>query len=269
MNLYNTQLNNSFKSKQVIKVITGIYNTSLSQITNIAIAAQLANASYLDVVANTKIVKFIKSFSSLPLCISSINPIDIYNCLSAGADLVEVGNYDSFYNCGIYLTDVQLINLIKEIKFLIGNIDICVTIPYYLDLNAQINLAQDLEDLGVNILQTEGCFVNHKSQNYSSITPSLSSSLLSTYSISKYVNIPVIASSSMISMFSYMATYYGASGIGIGSAISSQNNIADMVNYINEVRDSILTTPFEKYGNFYDIETTFSVTDFNERIIRI
>nr|YP_010619041.1 hypothetical protein PNW47_pgp141 [Pterosiphonia complanata]WAX03054.1 hypothetical protein [Pterosiphonia complanata] len=239
MNLSNIKLHNSFQSKNVIKVITGIQNTSIYQIARIAKAADLANASYLDVSANTRIVKFLKSFSSLPLCVSSIDPIDIYNCILAGADLIEVGNYDSFYDKGIYMTSSQLIELIKEIKYLVGNIDICVTIPYHLNLNEQIWLAQFLEYLGVNILQTEGLFTNNLCNKYklSGLTNSLSSSLLSTYFISNSVNIPVITSSGINSMFASTAIHFGASGIGISSAIKDNNNIIDMANYINEVKD--------------------------------
>nr|YP_009397600.1 hypothetical protein [Dipterosiphonia australica]ARW66786.1 hypothetical protein [Dipterosiphonia australica] len=240
MNLSNIQLHKSFKDKNVIKVITGIQNTNISQIHKIAKAAELAEASYLDIVANTKIVNFLKSFSPLPLCISSIDPIDIYNCVSMGADLVELGNYDYFYGRGIYLTPSHLIALVKEIKLLIGNIDICVTIPYYLDLSEQINLAQNLESIGVNLLQTEGLFLNNSSKDLSSFINGLSPSLLSTHYISKYVDIPLLTSSGMTSLYSPMATYCGASGIGISSAIKKKSNIIDMVKYIIDIKNSMM-----------------------------
>nr|YP_009399464.1 hypothetical protein [Dictyomenia sonderi]ARW69070.1 hypothetical protein [Dictyomenia sonderi] len=265
MNLSNIQLNKSFESKKVIKVITGIHNTNIYQIAQIAKAANLAKASYLDVSANTKIVKFVKSFSSLPVCISSIDPIDIYNCMLAGADLIEVGNYDAFYNKGIYITSVQLIELIKEIKYLVGNIDLCVTIPYYLNLSEQIYLAQFLEDLGVNILQTEGVFNHNLPKNLSKLTNSLSSSLLSTYFVSDFVNIPVITSSGINSMFASTAISCGASGIGIGSAIKNNNNIIDMTNYINEVKNCMFTNNI----NFYQVQDYFSTYNTKKQIIEI
>nr|YP_010850782.1 hypothetical protein Ycf23 [Lophurella mutabilis]WGH13548.1 hypothetical protein Ycf23 [Lophurella mutabilis] len=250
MNLSNIQLYNSFKSKKVIKVITGIENTNIYQVAQIAQAANLANVTYLDVIANTKIVKFLKSFSSLPLCISSIDPIDIYNCVLAGADLVEVGNYDSFYNRGIYINSFQLIKLVEEIKYLIGDIDMCVTVPYHLNINEQIKLAKDLKNLGVNILQTEGVFINNISKSVSRLTNSLSSSLISTYFLSKYVDIPVITASGITSLFASMPIKYGASGIGIGSAIKYNDNIIDMVNAITEVKSSIYINSLDSYNDF-------------------
>nr|WGH12763.1 hypothetical protein Ycf23 [Echinothamnion sp.] len=264
MNLSNIQLYNSFKSKKVIKVIAGIQNTNIYQIAQIAKAANLANASYLDVSANTKIVKFLKSFSPLPICISSIDPIDIYNCISVGADLVEVGNYDIFYNDGIYISSIQLINLVKEIQSLIGNIDICVTIPYHLNLSEQIGLAQDLEDLGVNILQTEGVFIHDVSKQISQLTSSLSLSLVSTYFLSNYVDIPIIASSGMTSLFSSIAIKYGASGVGIGSAIKNNINIVDMSNYINEIKHSINTNSCTNHLYLNKSECCFCVNNSNQ-----
>nr|YP_010619233.1 hypothetical protein PNY92_pgp142 [Amplisiphonia pacifica]WAX03246.1 hypothetical protein [Amplisiphonia pacifica] len=263
MNLSNIQLHNSFRSKNVIKVITGIQNTNIHQIAQIAKAAHLAKASYLDVSANTKLVRFLKSFSSLPLCISSINPIDIYNCIAAGADLIEVGNYDTFYDQGIYLTSFQLIELVKEIKHLVRNIDLCVTIPYYLDLNEQVYLAQLLECLGVNFLQTEGIFTNNLQKRSSGLTSSLSSSLLSTYFVSQSVNIPVITSSGMNSMFVSAAINCGASGIGIGSAIKGKHTIHDMTNYIKEVKNCMFTNNI----NLHQLEDYLLMDNISEQTL--
>nr|YP_010851178.1 hypothetical protein Ycf23 [Aphanocladia delicatula]WGH14147.1 hypothetical protein Ycf23 [Aphanocladia delicatula] len=264
MHLSNLILYNSFESKKVIKVIAGIQNTNLYQIAQIASAANLANASYLDISANVKIVKFLKSFSSLPLCISSIDPIDIYNCISAGADLVEIGNYDIFYNNGIYINSCQLIQLVKEIKYLIGSIDICVTIPYHLNLSEQITLAQNLEDLGVNILQTEGLFINSLSKKKPRLTNSLSSSLISTYFLSNYVDIPVITSSEVTSFSASIAMQYGASGVGIGSAIKNNSSVIHMINYINEVKYSIHINSLMKQDDFNTTESCVTIDDFKK-----
>nr|YP_009393266.1 hypothetical protein [Symphyocladiella dendroidea]ARW61828.1 hypothetical protein [Symphyocladiella dendroidea] len=268
MNLSNVQLHNSFQSKNVIKVITGIHNTNIYQIAQIAKAADLAKASYLDVIANTKVVKFLKSFSSLPLCISSIDPIDIYNCISAGADLVEIGNYDTFYNKGVYITSFELVELIKEVKYLVGDIDLCVTIPYYFDLNEQIRLAQLLECLGVNIVQTEGIFthnIHSLPKQLSVLTNSLSSSLLSTYFISKSVNIPVITSSGISSIFASTAINCGASGIGIGSAIRGRHNIVSMTKYLNEVKHCMFTNRID----LYQVKDYISINNISEQILSL
>nr|YP_009396764.1 hypothetical protein [Ophidocladus simpliciusculus]ARW65950.1 hypothetical protein [Ophidocladus simpliciusculus] len=245
MNLFNTKLIEHFNSKQVVKVITGINSSNIFHILKLAKAAELSNATYLDVAANTKVIKILKSFSNVPICVSSINPLDLYNCVLAGADLIEIGNFDIFYKQGIYLSPSQVIDLVKEIRLLIEDVDICVTIPYYLNLFEQVKLAQNLQDLDINILQTESLAVTNKlnlpliDNMFNSINLS-SLSLLSTYIIASSVQIPVISSSKINNLSTPIAKYYGASGIGIGSALSDKDNIYDMTCYINEIHKSLV-----------------------------
>nr|YP_009397804.1 hypothetical protein [Sonderella linearis]ARW66990.1 hypothetical protein [Sonderella linearis] len=257
MNLFNRQLYLPFYSKKIIKVIIGLDNSNIHQILKIAKAAELSDANYIDIIANPYIVKLLKSIVNLPICVSSINPISLYNCVLSGADLVEIGNFDMFYKDNIYLTYIDIINLAKETRSLVGNIDICVTIPHYLSLNEQIQIAKELESLGINILQTEGISLNNytdykllfdnKLSDKISISTDLSAlTLSSTYILSKFVDIPIITSSAMNCLTCPIANFYGSSGVGIGKAISQEKNIYNMSYYINEVRNSIYYT-----SNFY------------------
>lgn len=259
MNLLNTQLCKSFNSKKIIKVITGIDNNNIAQIIKISRAAELSSASYIDIIANPNIVQLLKSFLSLPIFVSSINPIDIYNCVSVGADMIEIGNYNFFYKKGIYLSSCEIIELVQEIKCIIGKIDICVTILYYLDLNEQVLLAQKLEILGINLLQTEGVFINEEIQeiipisNYLTDRTNLYSlSLLSTLILSSYVNLPIITSSSVNNISANIAKCYGASGVGIGSAIKKQENLYSMVKYINQVYYSLIEENYSTDSEYQD-----------------
>lgn len=240
MNLYNKQLSKAFESKSVLKIITGINNTNIGDVLKISKAADLSAATYLDVAANVTLVKSLKSYSNLPICTSSINPIDLYNCVLAGADLVEIGNYDFFYNQGIYLTVEQILNLTLEVKTLIQGIDICVTIPYHIGLLEQIFLAKELENIGISIIQTEGIsrfyeteFISHTT-GISNIVDTSIPSLYSTHFLSKFVKIPIIVSSGFTNVLVPLAYKYGASGIGIGSSVQKQKNIASIVKYINQ-----------------------------------
>nr|CRF40074.1 Hypothetical protein ycf23 [Laurencia snackeyi] len=249
MNLSNVKLYNAFKSKEVIKVITGIDNVDISQIVSIAKAAELSGATYLDVVANPKIVKLLKSVSSLPVCVSSISPIDLYNCVVAGADIIEIGNFDSLYNRGCYISCNQILHLVREVKRLVRNTNLCVTIPYHISIKDQINLAQTLEFLGVDIIQTESAFIKNRLNildlHDNNITNSFLlsySSLLSTYFISINVQIPVITSSSINAFSSSISLLFGASGIGVGSIIRNQSDLYQMYNYVKLIRESINLT---------------------------
>nr|YP_010155886.1 hypothetical protein K4Y23_pgp178 [Cumathamnion serrulatum]QQY85296.1 hypothetical protein [Cumathamnion serrulatum] len=245
MNLFNRKLLIPFKSKKIFKVICGLSNVNINELINTIKAAELANANYIDLVANTKIVSIVKNITNLPICVSSIDPIELYNCILAGADLVEIGNFDSFYKKNILFSPSQILELAKETRRLIKSKDICVTIPYTLKLIEQVSLAKQLESIGINIIQTEGCNI-YNSNSYSSKNSQImksainaSYSLCSTYVVSNSVNIPVITSSGLDLISSSIAFYCGASGIGIGSNIIKQKNIYDMYLYINEIRNSI------------------------------
>lgn len=247
MKLVSNKLNLLFKSKKVIKVIAGLDNCNVTDILKVAKAAELAKATYLDVVANTSVVQLLKKFVNIPICVSSVNPVDLYNCVILGADLVEIGNFNCLYKKSKYLTTSQIINLAQETRLLIGNeINICVTIPCYLYLHEQIELAKRLEQLGVNTLQTEGFvskqIINSKIFRSDNIFKSISlsaASLSSTYVISNTVKIPVIASSNINCLSSPVSIFYGASGVGIGSSVHNQKNIYNMYCYINEIYKSI------------------------------
>ena len=85
-------------NKKSVKVITGIDNFKIIDIIKKIQAADLAGATYIDIAAHPLIVSIAKSITNLPVCVSSIDPIALYNCVLAGSDIVEVGNFDIFYD---------------------------------------------------------------------------------------------------------------------------------------------------------------------------
>nr|YP_009398409.1 hypothetical protein [Lophocladia kuetzingii]ARW67595.1 hypothetical protein [Lophocladia kuetzingii] len=249
MHLFNHKLCGAFYSRQVIKVIAGLSNSNINKVLRIAKAAELSQATYIDIIANPYLVKLLKSTSNLLVCASSLNAIDLYNCMVAGADLIEIGNFDNLYNRNIYLSKSEIIDLAQQTKHLCGNIDISVTIPYYLPLHEQVELSKKLESLGINILQTEALFIknkhiSHKLKVTDTIFSSVNSSslsLLSTRLIANAVQIPIITSSGINSLSSSLPIFYGAHGIGIGSAISQKNSVYDMSNYIDNIYKSLIS----------------------------
>ena len=241
MQLFNKKLNDMFTTKQVVKIISGIDNTNFNVILKYIKTCEMSNATYIDITANPNIVSIVKRLTDLPICISSISIKALYDCVQAGADIIEIGNFDSFYNEGIILSSTQILDMATQIRTLFPCIDICVTIPHILTLEQQVILALQLETIGVNIIQTEGKLIhssnnmdNNKSNLYSSIC-SASLALSSVYYLSKYINIPIIASSSINSVNASLALAYGASGIGIKSAISDLSGIKQMSSYVNEI----------------------------------
>jgi len=262
MNLFNKELILPFKQKKVIKIISGLNNLNVKNIIRIAKAAEMSNASYIDIVANTKMTVLLKRFTSIPICVSSINPIELYNCVLAGANLVEIGNFDSFYKKNIFFSTNQILCLAKETRSLLKYTDICVTIPHNLNLYEQKYLAKQLESIGINILQTEApkyYNINNFNMNqkckYDKVFGSIQKaafSLYLTYILSNTVDIPVITASNLDSISSLVAISCGASGVGIGSSIKNYKNIYNMSKYIDEIYYSL-----DKYQDNKNITNIF------------
>ena len=250
MMLFNKKLDTIFNSKQVVKIISGIDNLNINEILEYIRVCEINKATYIDIVANPKIVYFIKQMTNLPICVSSIDVKSLYNSVVAGADLVEIGNFDVFYQYGINLSYKQILFIAKQTRNLLPYTDICVTIPHIFTINQQIELALQLEDLGINIIQTEGRIsettyldlfkkTNNSKNTLANSIIKASSALSSVYLLSNAVSIPIIASSGISSLTAPMSFAYGASGIGIKSEISKFSNISEMSLRINEIMNSL------------------------------
>jgi len=264
MQLFHKTLNDMFTKKKVIKIISGIDNTNFNAILKYIKTCETSNATYIDIIANPKIVSLVKNITNLPICVSSISVKALYDCVKAGADIIEIGNFDSFYNEGIVLSASQILEIAKQARTLFPCIDICVTIPYTLKLEQQVILALQLEKIGINIIQTEGKLIqsNHDINNgdknlYNSICYA-SLALSSVYYLSQSINIPIIASSSVNSVNAPLALAYGASGIGIKSAISNLSSIKQMSSYINEI---VCSFDINRIVNSYEQQVTNSHID--------
>lgn len=244
MNLFNSDLKNKCIEKKVIKVITGLNNFNINDISKKVKAAELGGATYIDVAAHPDIVLESKLWTDLPICVSSIDPISLYKCILVGADMVEIGNFDIFYSNNISFCEKQVLDLAKETKLLLNSIKVCVTIPHKFSLKQQIQLAIALKEIGIEVIQTEGISTKNKllSKYRSKIlnsTYKASSALSSSYILSKYIDIPIIASSGIDTLSAPIAISYGASGIGVGSSLNNFQIINRMANYINEIINSL------------------------------
>ncbi|CAL0324457.1 unnamed protein product [Lupinus luteus] len=94
--------------------------------------------------------------SFLQVCVSSVDPATFPAAVEAGALMVEIGNYDSFYEKGIVFTPQQILGLTKETRRILPSVVLSVTVPHTLSLPDQVKLAESLEQEGVDIIQTEG-----------------------------------------------------------------------------------------------------------------
>lgn len=240
MKLSNIKFKKIFSTSRVVKIISGLSNFNLNYIVRVVKAAEMGKADYVDIAANAEIISVVKSFTKIPICVSSINSIDLYRCIVSGADVVEIGNFDSLYSQGIVFSSNQIIKLVQEIRLLLPNSIICVTIPHTLLLDQQIRLASNLQKIGISMVQTEGLSTKllYRSTYNSYVSYSIykaSAALSSSYSISQSIDIPVLSSSGINSISAPIAIAYQAFGVGIGSLLKSFNTIYEMSNCISDI----------------------------------
>jgi hypothetical protein len=238
--LLNDNWKQAFVKHNALKIITGLNNFNLNNIICTVKAAELGGATYIDIACNINIIYQVKRISCLPICVSSIDPDELYACFQAGADILEIGNFDSFYEKGIILSADCIYSLAQEMVHRASSACICVTIPHTLPISQQIQLAKRIESLGVDMIQTEGIssqvLGNSKLINFYN---NVSASLSSTYLLAQNITIPIISSSGINSLSAPIAISYGASGIGIGSFVSQFNNPLKMSLIIKSIVQSM------------------------------
>lgn len=189
-------------------------------------------------------VSFIKQKfdSSIPICVSGLDADKLYDSVVAGADLIEVGNYSSLYSQEKIFNSSEILFVVKKIRDLLPNIYLTVTIPYIFDLKEQINLIHQLNIFKVDLIQTEGSESNLLTRHQVDSVKFLETSfqtIANTYELSKLIDVPIISSSGLSLMTASIPFIMGASGIGIGKAVTSLKSEHDMVDYLCRVKEVV------------------------------
>ena len=96
-----------------------------------------------------------------------------------------------------------------------------------------------LEELGIDMIQTEGYPLNNRNQQFNNTITNIAQTLSSTYLLSRYINIPIITSSALSYLTIPIAQQYGASGIGIGTTLSRLNNVNSMIYCMRDIELNI------------------------------
>jgi len=252
-----SKISSDFGKQSALKVITGLNNFNVTQIKQMALASEIAKVTCLDIAADTNIIKQVESVSKIPICVSAVKSKELLKCQKAGVNIVEIGNYDCFYEQGRLFNSEEIKLISKETRNLLPNATLCVTLPHILEIEEQIRLAYDLQEIGVDMIQTEGKSTSiSKIEHLSSLIQKSASTFSSTYVISKKIHLPIISASGISSLTSPIAFLYGASGIGIGTNIKRLQNIKSMVMYIYEVQTAIRSNHHIKHNIKHSIKSS-------------
>jgi len=221
--------------RRALKVISGLHNFDPQSVQKIVQAAAQGGATWVDIAADPALVAMVKGLVDVPVCVSAVDPEAL---AAAGADLVEIGNYDSFYVQGRQFSAAEVLELTLATRRLLPRTLLSVTVPHTLPLDQQVSLAEALVKAGADWIQTEGGTSSTPQHGGTlGLIEKAAPTLAATYEISRAVNVPVICASGLSAVTVPMAIAAGASAVGVGSAV---NRLQDPVAMLAQVRSLVL-----------------------------
>lgn len=231
---------NAFSNRSALKIISGLQNFDRDSVKMVVQAADRGGATFVDIAADPELIAIAKANCSLPICVSAVEAHKLAEAVAHGADLVEIGNYDSYYAQGRIFTADEIIALTLETRALLPHTAISVTVPHTLPLDQQVNLAEKLEAIGADIIQTEGG--TSAAPVHAGILGAIekaSPTLAAAHAIGHAVSIPVLCASGLTSITAPMAIAAGASGVGVGSAVNQLHDVVSMMATVRALREAI------------------------------
>ena len=238
-------LQKSIQNRSLLKVISGLNNFNSESVFQISKAAGRGGADLLDIACEPKLVELAMKASNIPVCVSSVEPKLFPQAVKAGASIIEIGNFDSFYPNGRFFSADEVLSLAVESRSLLPEVILSVTVPHILPLDSQAQLALDLVDRGVDLIQTEGGTSSHPiSPGTLGLIEKASPTLAATFAITTALNesqhdVPVICASGLSEVTIPMAISVGANGVGIGSAVNKLNTELAMIATIRDLRQAL------------------------------
>ena len=240
--LNNSTLKQALNQGKALKVISGLMNFDTQRVAATVKAATQGGATFVDIAADVGLVRMARNLTHLPICVSSVEPAKFVPCVDAGADLIEIGNFDAFYAQGLRFEAEEVLRLTEQTRSLLPDVTLSVTVPHILELDRQVQLAQELVEAGADIIQTEG---GTGSQPVHPGTLGLiekaSPTLAAAYEISRAVSVPVLCASGLSNVTAPLAIAAGASGIGVGSAVNRLNDEVAMVAAVRSLVEALAT----------------------------
>jgi len=243
-------LQKSIQNRSLLKVISGLNNFNAESVVRVSKAAGLGGADLLDIACEPELVELSMEASNIPVCVSSVEPKLFPEAVRAGASIIEIGNFDSFYPNGRFFSAADVLSLAVTSRQLLPEVVLSVTVPHVLPLDRQAQLALDLVDEGVDLIQTEGGTSSQpKSPGTLGLIEKASPTLAGAFAIATALKesnkeVPVICASGLSEVTVPMAISVGAAGVGIGSAVNKLNTELAMIATVKSLRQSLHALKF-------------------------
>ena len=237
-----TTLQTAFDQGQALKIISGLTNRDPDRVAAVVSAADQGGATFLDIAADPDLVRMARQLTQLPICVSAVEPEAFLAPVAAGADLIEIGNFDAFYAEGRRFEAPEVLELTRRTRALLPHITLSVTVPHILTLDQQVQLAEDLVEIGADIIQTEGGTSSTPTHAGTlGLIEKAAPTLAAAREISRVVSVPVLCASGLSDVTAPMAIAAGAAGIGVGSAVNKLNSELAMVAVVRQLAAALQT----------------------------
>jgi len=232
----------AFDRGQALKIISGLTNFNAASVARTVKAADLGGATFVDIAADAKLVELAKSLTNLPVCVSAVEAEKFLAPVAAGADAIEIGNFDAFYAQGIRFEADEVLALTRQTRDLLPEITLSVTVPHILALDEQVRLAEALVEAGADIIQTEGgTSSNPIHAGVHGLIEKAAPTLAAAAEISRAVSVPVLCASGISCVTAPMAIATGAAGVGVGSAVNRLQSEVEAIAAVRALAESLQT----------------------------
>ncbi|MEM6448752.1 MAG: DUF561 domain-containing protein [Cyanobacteria bacterium P01_D01_bin.105] len=237
-----TALIQALENASALKIISGLTNLNHQNVSDVVRAAQQGGATFVDIAADAELVRLVRNLIDLPICVSAVDPSKFVSAVAAGADLVEIGNFDAFYAQGRRFEGPEVLALTQETRALLPEVTLSVTVPHILTLDTQVQLAEALVSAGADIIQTEGGTSSTPSHSGTlGLIEKAAPTLAAAHAISRAVTVPVLCASGITDVTAPMALSAGAAGVGVGSAVHKLNDPLAMVAVVRSLAEAMQT----------------------------
>jgi hypothetical protein len=240
--MMHAKLRTAFAQGRALKIISGLTNFDRDRVGAVVRAADQGGATFVDIAADADLVHLAKDLTQLPICVSAVVAEDFLAPVAAGADLIEIGNFDAFYSQGMRFEAEDVLTLTHRTRELLPDITLSVTVPHILPLDEQVALAEALVIAGAAIIQTEGGTSSQPAHAGTlGLIEKAAPTLAAAREISRAVAVPVLCASGLSDVTAPMAIAAGAAGIGVGSAVNKLDSELGMIAVVRSLAAALQT----------------------------
>src|SRR4028119_353894 len=133
----NSNARPAVEQARALKIISGLNNFDAANVAAVVKAADIGGATFVDIAADRELVLMAKQLTDLPICVSAVEAEKFVPAVEAGADLIEIGNFDAFYAVGRRFEASEVLELTCQTRSLFPKITLSVTVPHILELDKQ------------------------------------------------------------------------------------------------------------------------------------